>query len=68
MHILDTDVIEVAKDGLSARAAFYTPGVIFSNYAPQEHKRFRFVTERHGSDFVFENGAWKYLCSATGLR
>lgn len=61
MHILDTDVIEVAKDGLSARAAFYTPGVIFSNYTPQEHKRFRFVTERYGSDFVFENGDWKYL-------
>ena len=61
MHVLDTDVIEVAADGMSARAAFFTPGVIFSNYTPEEHKRYHFVWERYGSDFVFEDGQWKYL-------
>ncbi len=61
MHVLDTDIIEVAADGMSARAAFYTPGCIFSNYTPEGHKRYHFVTERYGSDFVFEDGEWKYL-------
>lgn len=61
MHVLDTDVIEVAADGKSARAAFFTPGCIFCNYDPKERKRFSFVTERYGSDFVFEDGEWKYL-------
>ena len=61
MHVLDTDVIEVARDGMSARAAFYTPGCIFCNFTPQGKKRFAFVTEHYGSDFVFEDGDWKYL-------
>jgi hypothetical protein len=61
MHVLDTDVIEVAGDGMSARAAFYTPGVIFCNYTPEEKKRFHFVWERYGSDFIYDDGQWLYL-------
>jgi hypothetical protein len=61
VHTLVNDVIEVADDGLSARASFITPGVIHSHLTPMEHKYCHVLWERYGSDFVFEDGAWKYL-------
>ncbi|MGI5936371.1 MAG: hypothetical protein ACOX7I_06190 [Oscillospiraceae bacterium] len=61
VHTLVTDVIEVADDGMSARASFITPGVIHSVLTPEQKKYCNVLWERYGSDFVCEDGEWKYL-------
>lgn len=61
MHTLVTDVIEVAEDGQSARGSFITPGLIHSVLNPDGKKYCNILWERYGSDFVLEDGKWKYL-------
>lgn len=61
MHVLDTDVIEVADDGMTARGAFFTPGIIFCRLTPEQSRRCTVFWEHYGSDFVYENGEWRYL-------
>lgn len=61
VHTLVTDIIEVAEDGQSARASFITPGVIHSVLTPEGARYCNILWERYGSDFVLENGDWKYL-------
>ena len=62
VHVLSSDVIEVADDGRSARGAFLTPGNIYEYLKPQQRRRAIFMWERYGADFVCdENGRWKYL-------
>jgi hypothetical protein len=61
VHTLVNDVIEVAADGKSARASFITPGVIHSVFTPMKHRYCHVLWERYGSDFVLEDGEWKYL-------
>lgn len=61
VHTLVTDVIEVAANGRSARAAYITPGVIHSVLTPSGRKYCNVLWERYGSDFVLEDGEWKYL-------
>ncbi|MDR2355513.1 MAG: hypothetical protein LBE16_04885 [Clostridiales Family XIII bacterium] len=61
VHTLVTDIIEVAADGQSARASYITPGVIHSVLTPMGKKYCNVLWERYGSDFVLENGEWKYL-------
>jgi len=61
MHTLATDIIEVADDGQTARGFFLTPGVLFC--APHENMKYSGggLWERYGSDFIYEDGEWKYL-------
>ncbi len=61
VHTLVTDVIEVAADGQSARGSFITPGVIHSRLTDDGHPYCNVLWERYGSDFVLEDGEWKYL-------
>lgn len=61
IHTLVTDIIEVAKDGKSARGSFITPGVIHSVLTAEKKKYCNILWERYGSDFVLENGRWVYL-------
>lgn len=62
-HTIDTDIIEVADDGMSARAFFFTPGIIIGNLPSPSRpmRRAHLCWERYGSDFVFEDGKWLYL-------
>ena len=61
VHTLLTDVIEVAEDGKTARGSFITPGVIHSRLTPFHEKYCMVLWERYGSDFICEDGKWKYL-------
>ena len=61
VHTLVTDIIEVAADGKTARGSFITPGVIHSRLNPDGRKYCMVLWERYGSDFVCEDGEWKYL-------
>lgn len=61
IHTLVTDIIEVAADGKSARGMFITPGIIHSRLTKYQAKYCTILWERYGSDFVCEDGEWKYL-------
>ena len=61
VHTLATDVIEISGDGLSARASFLTPGIVFSMVTDTGKRFFVCLWERYGSDFVYEDGRWVYL-------
>ena len=61
MHTMTTGVVEVAEDGQSARAAFLTPGTLFSNLNADQKKDAMTLWERYGADFIYENGRWLYL-------
>ncbi len=61
VHTLVTDIIEVAADGKTARGMFITPGVIHSRLTPDQEKYCMILWERYGSDFICEDGEWKYL-------
>ena len=61
MHTLVNSIVEVAADGQSARTSFVTPGILYdclSDRAPRSCINF---WERYGSDFILEDGHWKYL-------
>jgi hypothetical protein len=61
VHTLVTDIIEVAEDGMSARGSFVTPGLISSHMTYYGAPYCMVLWERYGSDFVNEDGEWKYL-------
>ena len=62
VHALTCDVIEVADDGMSARASFITPGAIHCHLSPDESKWCHILWERYGSDFKIDetDGKLKY--------
>lgn len=60
-HSLASDIIEVADDGRSARATFFTPGNIFSAPSQTLRRRSSGLWERYGADFVYEDGCWLFL-------
>ena len=71
MHYTASPIIEVAEDGQSAKAYFYTPGCIFSTLNPQREREGTWIWERYGADFEYEDGEWKFLnlkvcCDAAG--
>jgi len=61
MHTLASSIIEIAEDGMSAKASFYTPGIILSNRSWRGTKFAMWLWERYGEDWVWEDGEWKVL-------
>ena len=61
MHFTVSPIVEVAEDGQSAKGLFYTPGCIFSTLNPQQEREGRWMWERYGADFIYEDGEWKFL-------
>ena len=70
VHMLGSSIIEVADDGQSARASWYTPGVIFSTLNWHGKREGIWIWERYGNDFVREGGEWKifsqHVCNDYG--
>lgn len=54
MHQVCTSVIEVAEDGLSARASFYTPGIMADNTNGTGFQSGCFMWERYGTDWIYD--------------
>lgn len=62
VHVLASDVIEVADDGLSARSFYLTPGTLTGPIGfDGEHRGGVWLWERYGSDFCFVDGEWKWF-------
>ena len=61
-HALASDVIEVAEDGMSARAYYLTPGTMCNAVGFDRRGRGNaWLWERYGSEFVFVDGEWKWF-------
>ena len=62
-HVLTSDVIEVAEDGMSARATYLTPGTLMGSIGMDGQGRGGvWLWERYGSEFVVdENGELKWF-------
>jgi len=58
MHTLTTPIIEVAGDGKTAKAMWYSPGQI-TEVNEDGTPRAGWMWERYGVDFVKEDGLWK---------
>ena len=54
LHVTTTAIIEVAKDGKTAKAFWYSPGMIAESGSSGNT-----IWEAYGADFVKENGVWK---------
>ena len=54
LHVTTTSIIEVAKDGKTAKAFWYSPGMIAESGSSGNT-----IWEAYGADFVKENGVWK---------
>ena len=61
MHTLVNGIVEVAEDGSTARTSYVTPGILYDCINSMCVKRCMSFWERYGSDFVLEDGHWKYL-------
>lgn len=61
VHTLVADIIEVAEDGMSVRASYFTPGLISSRLTPDGEPYCSVLWERYGADFVKENGKYVYI-------
>lgn len=62
MHTLATDIIEIASDGQTARACFYTPGAISSTLNVSRQREGAWMWERYGIEYQKdEDGQWKFL-------
>ena len=62
MHTLATDIIEVAEDGQTARAYFYTPGAISSTLNTSRKREGMWMWERYGIEYARdEDGTWKFF-------
>ncbi len=62
VHVLASDVIEVADDGLTARSFYLTPGTLTGPIGfDGEHRGGVWLWERYGSDFCYVDGEWKWF-------
>ncbi|MFO1468434.1 MAG: nuclear transport factor 2 family protein [Steroidobacteraceae bacterium] len=60
LHVLTTPIIEIAADGQTAKAFWYTPGVILSSPDGKQANGVN-MWERYGVDLVREQGRWRFL-------
>ncbi|TMR24941.1 nuclear transport factor 2 family protein [Nonomuraea turkmeniaca] len=60
-HLLTTPVIEVAKDGMTAKAAWISPGAEAHHFGWEEGNPLKafWYWGRYNVDFIKEDGAWK---------
>lgn len=62
MHTLTTPVIEIAEDGQTAQAMWYTPGFgtgTGPGAGPDAQASGQWMYERYAIDFIKEDGEWK---------
>jgi hypothetical protein len=58
-HLLTTPIIEVARDGKTAKGLWYTPGLILTGDGNKSAALE--IWERYGVDFIREDGQWRFL-------
>ena len=60
VHALTTPVIEVAGDGMTAKAVWVSPGHITGGpFTPDRNNKAHWAWMRYGNDFILEDGEWK---------
>ena len=59
IHSLTTPIIEIAGDGKTAKAAWYSPGLIIGPPEAGKPQTATWLWERYGVDFLKQNDVWK---------
>lgn len=60
LHTLTTPIIEIARDGQTAKGVWYTPGAILTTQDGKTPTGL-WIWERYGVDFIKEDGRWAFL-------
>lgn len=60
IHTLTSPIVVIADDGMSAKATWYTPGIILSS-PDGKTPNGSWIWERYAADFVNEDGEWRFL-------
>ncbi len=61
LHAVGLPVVEIGRDLKTARAVFYSTGMLCRNIATNGKKMAVWMLERYGEDYVLEDGYWKIL-------
>lgn len=61
LHAVGLPVIEIGEDLATARAVYYSTGMLCRNIATNGKKMAVWMLERYGEDYVLEDGYWKIL-------
>ena len=61
LHAVGLPVVEIGRDLKTARAVFYSTGMLCRNIATTGKKMAVWMLERYGEDYVLEDGYWKIL-------
>lgn len=59
-HTLTTPILEIADDGRTAKAMWYTPGAIAGLNADTKAYVSEWIWEKYAVDFIKEGGQWKF--------
>lgn len=61
LHAVGLPVVEIGTDLKTARAVFYSTGMLCRNISTNGKKMAVWMLERYGEDYVLEDGYWKIL-------
>lgn len=61
LHAVGLPVVEIGSDLKTARAVFYSTGMLCRNITTNGKKMAVWMLERYGEDYVLEDGYWKIL-------
>lgn len=61
LHAIGTPIVEVGEDLKTARALYYSTGMLFRRISTNGKQMAVWMLERYGEDYVREDGFWKIL-------
>lgn len=61
LHAIGTPIVEVGEDLKTARALYYSTGMLYRRISSNGQQMAVWMMERYGEDYVREDGFWKIL-------
>lgn len=61
LHAIGTPIVEVGEDLKTARALYYSTGMLYRRISSNGKQMAVWMLERYGEDYVREDGFWKIL-------
>ena len=61
LHAIGTPIVEVGEDLKTARALYYSTGMLFRRISSSGKQMAVWMLERYGEDYVREDGFWKIV-------
>ena len=61
LHAIGTPIVEIGEDLKTARALYYSTGMLFRRISSSGKQMAVWMLERYGEDYVREDGFWKIV-------